>query len=277
MIKSVSYLILGTSPDGGLPEMALLAKKYGYGGFEASAGEIEAYGVENTRKLLMDTGLTITGFALPFKPIDCSDEEFGRNIAELQPQAEIMDAVGCRVCWTFVRSGGDLPYQENYQRHIGRLKEIYGVLDANNISLALEFIGSKTSVLKKPYPFIRTAEELLKLCEDVGDHCGLLFDFWHWYSGSADREVFDHIEGAGRIYLVHLNDAAPGNMDELPDKPRRLVGTSGIIDTAFLISKLKEYGYEGPVISESFDPVLSGLSLEEKLKLVSETIDAAIA
>ena len=65
-----------------------------------------------------------------------------------------------------------------------------------------------------------------------------------------------------------------GDPEKLQDKPRRLVGKSGVIDTKFLVNSLKKYGYQGALVSESFDPVLSVMaSIDEKAAAVKAAMD----
>ncbi len=273
MITSVNYALFGQCPEG-LEAMVKTAKWAGYDGIEASAAQVEAYGIAATNSLLAQTNMQITAFALPWNPIQADEEANAAALAALDAQAETMAAVGCKLCYTFVRScSHDLPLEENWEFHVKRFCPIAAVLQQHGVRLALEFIGPLTSRKSRKYPFIYTAEELLKLCNACGENCGLLFDAWHWYSGANNRDVFENIGGAEHIYLVHLNDAQDGDPALLPDKPRALAGETGNIDLQFVVGKLKKYGYCGPVISESFSPTLQTVkTLEEKLVLTRQAL-----
>ncbi len=275
MVKTIDFLLLGGGPEGGLEESFKMAKKHGYGGLEVMPADVLAEGAERVRAMIEKYQVGIPSFGLPFKPTELPWEQYQEKLKELEAEAKAMEEVGSRVCFAFVRSGSnEYKYEENYRFHVQRWKPVAEILDKCHIKLALEFMGPKTSMEKKKYPFIRTAEELLPLCREIGDNCGLLFDFWHWYSGSNDRDVFEHIEGVKYIYHVHLNDAMEGDPEKLQDKPRRLVGKSGVIDTKFLVNSLKKYGYQGALVSESFDPVLSVMaSIDEKAAAVKAAMD----
>ncbi|MBQ3385494.1 MAG: sugar phosphate isomerase/epimerase [Erysipelotrichaceae bacterium] len=277
MKAALNYSVIGEFP-GNIKAMLELAAKYGFKAIEATPALVEEYGVENTIEVIKEIGIGISVFSMPFRPVESSNEEYEKNIAAFEQKVEIMEKVGCKMCFTFVRSSSDeYEFEDNYEFHVKRWKPVAEILKKHGMKLALEFLGPKTTMLKKRYPFIRTADALLPLCRDIGDNCGLAFDFWHWYSSGADRDVFEKINGTKYIYHVHLNDACPGNVDELMDKPRMLVGTSGVIDTQFLLSKLNEYGYDGYCISESFSEELKRLpSLEDKVRRTKEAIDHAL-
>lgn len=273
MIVSVNYALFGQCPDG-LEAMVKTAKATGYDGIEASPAQVAAYGTEETKRLLRQTGMKITAFALPWNPIETDEETNAAALRALDAQAATMAAVGCTLCYTFVRScSHDLPLEENRAFHLQRLRPITALLQKYNIRLALEFIGTLTSRKSRKYPFLYTAEDMLKLCRECGENCGLLFDAWHWYSGANNRDVFENIGGAKNIYLVHMNDAPDGDPATLPDKPRALAGETGNIDLAFVVGKLKEYAYDGPVVSESFSPTLqNAATLEEKLRMACQAV-----
>lgn len=277
MIKTLDFDLIGLYPEDGLLGMFNLAKKYNFDALEVSPKVIEEYGVEKAKELMKQTGLLINSFGLPFKPTEISKEDYDLKMCDFAKQVQIMKEVGCKVCFTFVRSSSDdYEYDENKALTIERYKPIASLLAENGMKLALEFLGPLTSQKKKKYPFVRRAEELLPICKEIGENCGLLFDFWHWYSGSNDKNVFDKIDGVKYINHIHLNDALEGNVDELQDKPRELVGMSGVIDTKFLVGKLKELGYEGAVVSESFSTKLEDKTLEERVALIKQAIDKAI-
>ena len=277
MKKALNYSVIGEFP-GNIGAMLEMAKKYGFDAIEATPALVAEYGVENTKKKIEETGVVISVFSMPFRPVESSLEDYEKNLAAFEEKVQMMEDVGCKICFTFVRSSSDdYEYEENYKVHIERWKPVCDILKKHGMRMALEFLGPKTTMLKKKYPFIRTADELLPLCRQFGDNCGLAFDFWHWYSSGADRDVFEKIDGTKYIYHVHLNDALPGNVDELMDKPRELVGKSGVIDTQFLLSKINEYGYDGYCISESFSETLKKLpTLDEKVRVIKEAIDSAL-
>lgn len=275
MLKTIDFLLLGSRPGDSLEASFKMAEKYGYDGLEVMPGDVLAEGIEHVKAMIEKYQVCIPSFGLCFKPTELPQEKYEEKLKELAVEAKAMAEVGSRVCFAFVRSGSDeYEYEENYKFHAQRWKPVAEVLDKYHIKLALEFIGPKTSMETKKYPFIRTAEELLPLCREIGDNCGLLFDFWHWYSGSNDRDVFEHIDGTKYVYHVHVNDAMEGDPEKLQDKPRRLVGESGVIDTKFLVDSLKKYGYQGALVSESFDPALSAMgSIDEKVAAVKAAMD----
>lgn len=278
MKKTLNFSIVGITPEN-VGEMLKIAKKYGFDAIEATPAQVSDYGLEQTLNAIKETGVEISSFGMPFRPVETSNEEYAEKLELFKTQAKLMADVGAKTCFTFVRSSSDdYEFEENYKLHIERWRPVAQILKDNGMKLALEFLGPLTSQQKKKYPFMRTAEELLPLCKEMGDNVGLLFDFWHWYSGANNKDVFDHIEGGKYIYHVHLNDALNNDdPDTLMDKPRKLVGTSGVIDTKYLVTKLKEFNYSGSVVSESFsDEIKAVEDLETRVKMTKEAIDKAI-
>lgn len=268
MKKLVNFMLFADAPST-LEEKLLLAKRYGYDGIECSPEEILCLKAEHIQKIIQDAGIPIASCVMPFLPVEEEAGSYQKKLAEFAKTAAIMGKVGVKLCTSFVRSSSDhYRYEENYRLHVERWKPIAALLNNHGIRLSLEFLGPKTTQEKRKYPFIRTAQQLLPLCMDIGDHVGITFDFWHWYSGGGDRSVFEDIGGTEHIYCVHLNDAYAKAADTLPDKPRRLAGTSKVIDTAFLVESLRRCHYQGYVLSESFDEVLKGRALEENLQTV---------
>lgn len=277
MKTAINYKILGEYP-GDMKKCLIMAKKHGFDAIECLPSEILDYGIQNTIDIINQTGIKISSCMMPFSPVDISEKEYEKKMIEFAEFVTAMGKTGVKLCTSFVRSSSDqYEFHDYYELHIKRWKPIAEMLRKYDIRLSLEFMGPKTSQKKKRYPFIRKADELLPLCRKIGNNVGMTFDFWHWYSGSNDKTVFEKINGVDYIYYVHLNDACEGNVDELLDKPRKLVGTSGVIDTCFLIGKLKEYNYQGYVLSESFDEKIKELpTLDDKMKAVKSSIDQAI-
>ncbi len=277
MFQSVNLGNIGVK-EKDFEKKLLLAKKYGFKYIEAGAPEIMENGVENVKALLEKHEMGISGANLPFHPTQVDETGFEAAMKELPAQAAALEAVGCTRCIIWIFPASDtLEKEENYALHVKRLSAAAKVLKEHGIRLGLEFIG--------PYPmrkdkkvFVYTAEEMLKLAKDCGDNVGLLFDIYHWYTGANNRDVFDHIPDESKIVLVHVNDAAVGDVLEQPDSPRKLPGETGVIDAAFVMQGLRKLGYTGPVVAEPFSPKLPEMESDDaRVACIKECMDKIMA
>jgi len=77
---------------------------------------------------------------------------------------------------------------------------------------------------------------------------------------------------------VDINDAPAGvPRDQLPDSPRKLPLTTGVIDLKPFLRGLVKIGYDGPVGTEPFDSSLGRMSTDEAMKVVSAAMKKAFA
>ena len=257
----------------------LLAKKYGFTAIEAGAQEIIDNGVENVKALLEKHGMKISSGNLPFSPMGVDDAAYAAAMEKLPEQCAAISAVGCdRVIMWIIPASDTLTKEENYAKHIERFGPVAKVLKEYGIRLGMEFIGPYTGRKNRKYEFIYTAEEMLELAKDCGDNVGLLFDIYHWHTGANNRDVFDHIPDESKIVLVHVNDAAFGATEELPDSPRMLPGETGVIDAAFVMQGLRKLGYTGPVVAEPFSTKLPTLESDDaRVACVKACMDKIMA
>ena len=275
MYRSVSFGAVNVNPGAGLEAAVKMAKKYDFKGIEASPHQILEYGVEQAINLLSESGMVISGFGLPVHPILGSEQDQKTGIEQMPAQAKIMSEVGVeRCCIWLLNSNDNFDYEQNFKFHVERLSPFAKILKDNGIRLGLEFIGTESLRRKGKYPFIHTAKEMLELAGACGENCGLLLDAWHWHMSGGGRDLFSVIGDQKYIVNVHVNDAPEGDRNEMPDSPRAMPGETGIIDIEFFMDGLAKIGYDGPVVTEPFSPVLAAMGdNDEKMALVKKSLD----
>jgi hypothetical protein len=78
--------------------------------------------------------------------------------------------------------------------------------------------------------------------------------------------------------MLKYSDAPAGvPRDQLPDSPRKLPLTTGVIDLKPFLRGLVKIGYDGPVGTEPFDSSLGRMPTDEAMKVVSAAMKKAFA
>jgi len=275
MYRSISFGAVNVNPGAGLEAAVKMAKKYDFKGIEASPHQVWEYGVEQSLRLFGDYGVVISGFGLPVHPIFANEQDWKKGVEDMPAQAKVMGEVGVdRCCIWLLNSSDDYDYEQNFEFHVKRLSPFAKILEDSGIRLGLEFIGTNVLLKKGKYPFISTAKKMLELGAACGKNCGLLLDAWHWYMSGGSADLFDTIGDQKYIVNVHVNDAPEGDRELLPDSPRALPGETGLIDMKFFMEGLVKLGYDGPVVTEPFSPVLASMGDDgEKMALVKSSLD----
>lgn len=251
-------------------DAALPAAAHGFEGYWFGLEGDSATPVEQTKEMLSRSGLKAAGFNLTVE-FRRELSVFEQGMEKLEDYAHYAAAIGANRCITWLLPSSDtLDYADNFKMHRERLTQICEVLQHYGIRFGMEFIGPYTARRNARYTFIHTLDQTLELCEAIGlDNTGLLLDVWHWDLAGHTRADFAKIKSAEQIILAHINDAPAGvPPDEQMDGVRRLPGETGVLRIADFFDGLKEKGYDGPVMPETFDKTLAALTFDDALKKV---------
>jgi sugar phosphate isomerase/epimerase len=78
------------------------------------------------------------------------------------------------------------------------------------------------------------------------------------------------------VVTADICDAPPDiPREQMPDSPRRLPCTTGVIDVKAFLRGLVKVGYDGPVGTEPFDRSLNKMSTERAMALATEAMKRA--
>jgi 2-keto-myo-inositol isomerase len=114
------------------------------------------------------------------------------------------------------------------------------------VAVGFEFLGFSRCAVST----LRAARGIV---EDTGDpRVGLVIDAFHFYAGGSQIEDLDGLDGA-RVFVVHLDDAEPGDPAALTDAQRLMPG-DGVIPLRPLVARLRAIGYRGAFSLELFRP-----------------------
>ena len=104
---------------------------------------------------------------------------------------------------------------------------------------------------------------------------GIVLDPWQIRAGGGTLDEAQKIGGT-RIVAVYLSDA-PADVPptELVDEQRLMPGENGTIDSAAVLTRLAEWGYDGPVTPRVHRSRVVGMRREQVVKLASQRLDEA--
>lgn len=146
---------------------------------------------------------------------------------------------------SFLPPGGLLE-PEVRGRTVAALRRMAAVAADYGVKVGFEFLGFPTCS-------VNTLGAARRIVEEVGDpRVGIVIDAFHFYAGGSRLEDLDGLDGA-RIFIVHLDDAEPGEPSGLTDAHRLMPG-DGVIPLKSLLSRLEGAGYQGAYSLELFRP-----------------------
>ena len=252
-----------------------LAARHGYQGITMDVDSVQTIGVDAVREAMERNNIVNAGMGLPWNYMD-DESWFDKTLVEWRGKAKIARAVGCTRMSTGVMSSSDLPYDEQYDRVVSRLRPLAQILQDEGIAMGMEFLGPTHIYKSRKYEFIHTLPELMRLADSIGAwNCGVLLDSYHCHTAGHSMDIVDTIT-PNRISVVHISDAITGlPFDELHDFPRMLPGETGVIDNKGLLNRLFHMGYEGPVYVEPFyEPFKTMIDADEKSGMAKAAMDS---
>jgi sugar phosphate isomerase/epimerase len=239
-----------------LPDAIALARETGFAGLAfdvaAAADLADAHGVAYVAEMFAGAGVRP---ACWFVPIAWQQgDDWAGELPELSRLAAVARELDCPRAATFMPSGSnERPYEANFAWHVARLRRIAEVLRDEGCRFGIEYVGPKTFRAEFRYEFIYTLDGLLELIRAVGTgNVGVLLDSWHLYTAGESLADLDRLT-ADDVVAVHVNDAPAGvPRDEQMDRVRTLPMETGVIDLVGFMRKLRDRGYDGPVMPEPF-------------------------
>lgn len=210
-------------------------------------------GLEVARRLLQDSGLTVTG--------GCGlggsgSLFFSRGAAlealhgALERRLEQCQALGAR--HLVIAPGFDLPERperpgtEELEHAATSLRRAAGRAAAYGVRLGIEFLAGAR--------LVSTLPTALALTERVRHPlAGVVVDTYHLYAGRSKSEDIDLLrDDPSRLFFMHVSDVArevPRDLWTVPD--RTLPGAGGVPNSA-LLERARALGFDGDVSLELF-------------------------
>lgn len=258
-----------------LAEAIDLARQSGFAGLAFDprlvANAVDERGAEAVREEFARAGVRPAFFNLPVAWRD--EARWQADLQELSRLAEAARAIGAARTVTYILSGSaERPYDENFAWHVARLQPIAGVLRAAGCRFGLEYVGTTTFREGFRHPFIYTLVGMQELIAAIGlDNVGVMVDSWHLFASGGSLGDLDRLTNQD-VVVAHVNDAPAGiSWDEQIDTIRALPLETGGLDLSGFMHKLKEIGYDGPVMPEPFSRRINELAASDPLAAARET------
>ena len=272
MFRNLSPGAIGIRTD--LAGAIDLAQRHGWQGLDLPTGEAVRLAAERTpddvAALFEQARLRLGGWGLP---INWRTDYDRAALATLDQHAALAQRLGCTRVYTALPPASDeLPFRENFDRHVAQFRPIAEVLAAHGCRLGLEFVGQRTKREDQRYGFIYSLEGMLCLAQAIGPNVGLLLDSYHWYCSLGTLADIRALRVEDVVY-VHINDAPDGVAVEAQlDLVRRLPTATGVIDLAGFMGALREVGYAGPVTPEPFEQRLKELPPDDACRTAHDSM-----
>ena len=125
---------------------------------------------------------------------------------------------------------------------LSQMADRYG----HEIKLGLEFLGMRSCSINNLHAAIETVKRVGRR------NVGLVVDSFHMYVSDSKFAEITQLD-AEQIFLVHVNDAEPGERSRLTDANRLYPG-EGVIDLKEFNSVLKKVGYDEQLSLELLRP-----------------------
>src|SRR5215471_8696693 len=176
-----------------------------------------------------------------------NDSERSSLLAECEKLCRIASEISCPY---IVVVPGPLPdgagRADVIEESVRALRELAGIAARSDVALAFEFLG-------QPRCSVQTLALACEIVERVGlPNVGLVIDSFHFYAGGSTIESINAMD-AGRLFILHINDAEDLPREQLEDKHRLLPGL-GILPLKEIFAALKHIGYDRVASVEIFRP-----------------------
>lgn len=258
-----------------LPEAITLARDTGFRGLVFDIQEAtrlaDERGVDAVRALFRDAGVLPASWGVPGADARYPMDEL--DLAALPRYAAVARALECPRATTFLPpASNERAYAENFSWTVERLRPFAAALADAGCWFGLEFCGPKTLRREYRYEFIYSIAGVLELGEAIGTgNIGVLLDAFHLFTSGGSNDDIEQLS-ADEIVMVHVNDAVAGvDRDEQMDLVRMLPLTTGVIDIVGFMDRVKQVGYDGPVMAEPFHKPLEDLAATDPVAAARET------
>lgn len=200
--------------------------------------------LDGARKVLADNGLTAVHGAVSVDGLLEPNPDRAKAIDALKRRLEMFASFGLKKVYT--TSGGmrklgidDYKTVAENMRGAGETAKAFGMM------LSVECVRASLYMSTLLTGLIVTREAAHR-------NFGVMFDFYHFWSGLNKLEDLDEIR-LGEIQHVHFQDV-PDMPRELLDNTTRIIPGDGVSPLDTMLRKLADKGYAGPLSVELFLP-----------------------
>lgn len=241
MVRDLARLSINhvTTPRWSLPDAIVGYARAGVRGIGLWPASVAEYGIANTRRALVDSGLVATSYCCGTMFVATEKAEVAAQRARNRTLVEQAAELGAKslVCV----SGGVPPGEKGLaaarQRTVDELGELLPFARAAGVPVGVEPIHPMKAA---DVSSLTTLAEANALCDRLGEGLGIIVDVYHvWWDPMLPAELK---RARGRIVGFHLCDwliPLDRNMSG-----RGMMG-DGVIDIAAIRARVESVGYDG--------------------------------
>lgn len=236
-----------------LPTFINIAAKAGFQGIEFSITDAAAYAQRGSMSALRDLfhgkGIAPAQWGLPM-PFMVPEPDFQQALSRLPPVLEVAQGLEADTAMIVVPFRTRTNPHEATRTLAAQVKRCARVSADHGIRLALEFIGLRFETPGE-VDFITDLRTTLDLVHEIDEkNVGVMLDCFHFYTGGSEIADLRSMTG-DLLYMIHLDDAPPGEPKTLTDQMRVLPG-KGVIGVAEMLRECACIGYQGFASLELF-------------------------
>ena len=199
--------------------------------------------LEAAKRVLTDNGVTPVHASVPGNLLEMGPDR-AATIDALKKRLEMLAFLGLKKVYTTTNSTLK-PVPDQYERVAENMRALGDVARELNMIISVEFVRAS--------PYMSTLLTALKVTRQAAHpNFGMMFDFYHFWSGHNRLEDMDQIRN-GEIQHVHFQDV-PDQPRETLDNNSRVIPGDGVAPIVAILRKLREKGYSGPLSVELFLP-----------------------
>jgi sugar phosphate isomerase/epimerase len=277
MFRNLSTI--GLPLSGRSSELIELTLSFGFDGMDIDILDLkqqaDVYGVAHARRLMVSGRLKSGVFQLPVD-LAADDAVFAEQVAALPPLLELAAAAEApRAVARLQPASDEHSFKDFFELHRTRLHTLGDLLAPHGVTLGLAITPERTAREGKAHEFIHTYEGLLGLVAVSHPQIGAVIDAWALFITGESPEVIGRVP-AGRLVEVRLSDA-PKDVAaaDLEPTQRLLLGETGVIDAAAVLTQATAAGFEGPVTPWAARATFAGRGREKLVRLAGERMEAA--
>ena len=205
---------------------------------------LETDTLDGARKVLTDNELTPVHGAVSVGGLLAPNPDHLTSIDDLKRRLDIFRSLGMKKAYT-TGGGSQKLTMDDYKTVVDNMRSVGETAKSFGMMMNVEFVRSST--------YMSTLLTGLKLTREAAHpNLGLMFDFYHFWSGLNRLEDMDEIR-PGEIQHVHFQDV-PDIPREFLDQTSRIIPGDGVSPLNAMLKKLAEKDYAGPLSVELFLP-----------------------
>jgi len=200
--------------------------------------------LDGARKVLTDNGLSPVHGAVSVDGLLEPNAGHAAAIEALKRRLEMFASLGLKKVYTTSAGTRKLTI-DDYKIVVDNMRRVGETAKPFNMTVSVEFVRASL--------YMSTLLTALKVTREAAHpNFGVMFDFYHFWSGLNKLEDLDQIR-PGEIQHVHFQDV-PDMPRELLDNSTRFIPGDGVSPLSAMLRKLAEKGYAGPLSVELFLP-----------------------